>query len=330
MAENPLHVGDRQSAVAGHPVGRRVTQIVQRPVRPQAAVGAHEHRPGRVIGQRTERPSQRPPQRIIRPGPHQPLHLGLIQPQPDKRIRGRWQLLQRPRALADHGDQLLPRIGVAAGDSEQFRRARPAGHPQRHQRPVPVRAQPGEQLIELLIRDLPGNALDDPGPVTAAALSTPRLHRIVMSQRPAMPPVPHQRERVHHRPAPGFQMELIKAAQHRFAMRDRGRGVLNPRCRLARDAVDAARAARRPTGLAGHLQPADEVPGLRPGGLIPADPGRPQEPEPAQQIHPIRALRRRRPPARLQVPQICGNRSDSCPVAVLQPVWLKRVARRLK
>ena len=87
MAKNPLHVGGRDLRIAGHPIGRRVTKIVKGPVRPQAAVGAHEHRPRRAIGQRPERFPQCPPQRIIRPGVHQPLRPGLIQPQPDKRVR---------------------------------------------------------------------------------------------------------------------------------------------------------------------------------------------------------------------------------------------------
>ena len=62
----------RDLRVPGHPIGRRVAKIVQRPVRPQRGGGAGEHRPGRVIGQRPERSPQRPPQRLVPPGRHQP------------------------------------------------------------------------------------------------------------------------------------------------------------------------------------------------------------------------------------------------------------------
>ena len=73
-----------------------------------------EHPVGGVVAQRPERAAQRPPQRVIRPGRDQAVHLRLIQPQPHERIRGSWQLLQMPRPLADHRDQLLPRVGVPA------------------------------------------------------------------------------------------------------------------------------------------------------------------------------------------------------------------------
>src|ERR1019366_2303093 len=49
--------------------------------------------------------------------------------------------------------------------------------------------------------------------------------------------------------------------------------------------------------LARDLQPPAEVPALSPRRLIPADTDRPQEPEPAQQIHPLRTLRMPGPPA---------------------------------
>ena len=74
--------------VTGHPVSRRMTQVMQGPIRAQSRVRPGEHRPGRIVGQRPERPPQRPPQRLIPASRHQAGHLRLIQPQPHERIRG--------------------------------------------------------------------------------------------------------------------------------------------------------------------------------------------------------------------------------------------------
>jgi hypothetical protein len=77
-----------------------------------------------------------PPQRLIPAGRHQPGHLRLIQPQPHERIRGRGQLLRRPYPLADHRDQLLPRISIGSRRAQQLRSPGTRRHPERHQRPV--------------------------------------------------------------------------------------------------------------------------------------------------------------------------------------------------
>ena len=108
-------------------------QIMQGPVRPQRRVGAGEHQPGRVITQRPPRPPQRPPQRLIPASGHQPPDLLLIQPQPHERVRRGGQLLQRTRPLADHGDQLLPRIGIAGRCAQQLRCPGTRRHPERDQ-----------------------------------------------------------------------------------------------------------------------------------------------------------------------------------------------------
>jgi hypothetical protein len=76
----------------------------------------------------------------------------------------------------------------------------------------------------------------------------------------------------------------------------------------------------RPSRLDRDLQPPDEIARLDPGCLIPPDPERPQEPEPAQQIHPIRTLRRRRPPARRQLGKERRHRLDGRTLAVHQPI----------
>ena len=168
VAQHPLHVGQRHLRITRHPVGGRVPQVVQRPVRSQHRAGPGEHPVRGVIGQRPERAAQRPPQRLVPAGWHQPGHLRLIQPQPHERVRRGRDRLQRPGALADHGDQLLARVGISLGGAEQLRRAHPGRHPERHQRPVPVRAQRREQLAELLIRDLPRPAPGQLRPVQPA------------------------------------------------------------------------------------------------------------------------------------------------------------------
>ena len=112
--------GQRHGRVAGHPVGGQVPQVMQGPVGAERVVGPGEHPVGRVIAQLAERAAQRPPQRVVRPGRDQAVQLRLIQPQPHERVRGGRQLLQVPCPLADHGDQLLPRVGVPACHAEQL------------------------------------------------------------------------------------------------------------------------------------------------------------------------------------------------------------------
>ena len=315
MPEYPLHVGQRHGRVAGHPVSGRMTKIMKPPAAAQRGAGPGEHRPGRVVGQRPERPPQRPPQRVIGPRRDQPVHLLLVKPQPHERIRGGRQRLQRPRPLPDHRDQLLTRVGVRAPGAQQLGGPGARGHPKRHQCPVPVRPEPGEQLIEPLVRDLPRYPPRYLRPVPPHALGPERLHRAAMRIRPA-PPAAGQRERVHHRPGASLQVELIKATQNRLAVRHRRRRIPPVR--------------RRTTRLAGELNPAAEIPGLHPGRPIPADIHRPQEAEPAQQVHPIRPLRGRRAPARLQIPQIRRRRRDAHPIDINNLIRLEQVTRHLK
>ena len=137
-----------------------------------------------------------------------------------------------------------------------------------------------------------------------------------MRVRPPGTAMPGQRERVHHRPGPGLEMEVVEAAQHALAMRRRDRRIPGARvtaCRSPR----SPRRGRPPTRVPRHRRPdtanaaapacprpatTGRNPAPRPGSpRSQLDPDRPQEPEPAQQIHPIRPLRRRRPPARRQL-----------------------------
>ena len=59
-------------------------------------------------------------------------------------------------------------------------------------------------------------------------------------------------------------------------------------------------------------------------------PRRPQETEPAKQVHPVRPLRGGRPPARLKLPQIHRDRTDNYPARIDEPVRLERITGRLK
>ena len=193
-------------------------------VRAGRRAGPLEHPVRRVVGQRPERAPQRPPQRLPVAPWHHAVHLQLIQAQPHERVSRGGQLLQCPAALADHGDQLPPRICPAPGCRQQLRRPRPGRDIKRDQRPVPVRRQRREDLVELLVRD----TARDPGghhrPVQAGALPAERLHRVVVRMRPPATARPVQRERVNQRARARLQVKAVKAAQHRFAMRPhRGR-----------------------------------------------------------------------------------------------------------
>jgi hypothetical protein len=216
VPEDPLDVGQRQLRIAGHPVGGGVPQVVQGPVGAQRVGGAGEHRPRGVVGQRPQRAPPGPPQWVVAPGRQRLVALAPVEPQPHQRVRGRRNLLQRARALADHGDQLPASVDVAATQAEQFRRARPGGHPQRDQCPVPMRAELGEQPVEQLVRDRARDPPGDPGPIQPHPLVAERLHRVVVRVRPPTAPLPRQRERVDHRAGARVAMDRIGRAARWF------------------------------------------------------------------------------------------------------------------
>ena len=309
MTHNPLDVGQRHLRIPRHPVGSGVPQVVQRPALPERVPGPGEHAQCRVIGQLPERPPQGPPQRLVRSRRDQAPHLLLVKPQPHERVRRRRKLLHRPRPLADDRDQLPPRIGIGGRRPQQLRRAGTSRDPERDQRPVPVRAEPGEQLAELLVGDAARGPLRKPRPEQPGPAPRERLHRITV--RPGTTaPAAVQRERIHHRAGPRLEMEIVKVPQHRLAVRDRRRRV----------------PASRP-GPPGDQQPPAEIAGLRPGHLIPLQPRGPAKPEPPQQVHPIRPKRRLRPPARLHVLQVLGRRPDHRTRRVSQLKRRPRIAR---
>ena len=277
VPEHVLDIGQRKRRVLGHPVGRRVPQRVQRRPGPRQPGGPLEHPVRRMVGQRARRAAQRPPHRLPPPLRDQALHLRLVKPQPHERVHGRRQLLHPPRPLPRHRDHLPPRVDTALHRRQQLRRPRPRRDVERHQRPVAVRRQPGEDLVELRIRHAARDPRRDRRAVEPGPLVTVTLHRVVMSVRPPAPPGPLQRERADDRPGPRLQVEIVEAAQHRLRVRPGGRRV-----RLA--VPGFLPGARR---LARHLHPPAEITRLRPGRPVPPRPRRPQEPEPPQQVQPV-------------------------------------------
>ena len=204
--------------------------------------------------------------------------------------------------------------------AEQLRGTRSGRDPERHQRPVPVRGQPREQVVEHAVRDLPRDTAGNPRPEQARLLPRERVHRVMVRVRPARP---GQRKRVHDRPCPGLQVIGVEAPADRLAVRHGRRRVLHARRPLA---GDRGRPGGRPARLVGELDPAAEVAGLGPGCLIPRNPGHPGEPEPAEQGQRVRPLCCRRASGRLQVPQELRHRLDPLPVSTGQVIRLPWIA----
>ncbi|WP_345055334.1 hypothetical protein [Arthrobacter methylotrophus] len=123
-------------------------------------------------------------------------------------------------------------------------------------------------------------------PLPATGFAAERLHRTAMRSRTAGTGMRCQRERVEHRPGPGFQMEIIEAAQHALAMRPRRRLVPIATRWLAGHRVHSGHrrvsarsrgttsriAPMRPRGLGRDLQPPDRIACLNPCRLIPTTP----------------------------------------------------------
>ena len=84
----------------------------------------------------------------------------------------------------------------------------------------------------------------------------------------------------------------------------------------------------RPALLTGDLQPSAEIASLNAGRLIPGHPRRPQEPEPAKKIHPIRTDRGLRPACRQEIPEVGRSLRHDHPVSVNQAVRLVTISGR--
>lgn len=126
------------------------------------------------------------------------------------------------------------------------------------------------------------------------------------------------------RPDARIPAEVIEPAQHRLAVGHGGRRVAISGCGLAGHRVRRPRRPARPAWrpgprrlqalLDGQPNPAAEVPGLGPGRPVPRHADRVQELPPPQQVHRIRAQRRRRLPGRPQVAQRHHHRFRDPPV----------------
>ena len=179
---------------------------------------------------------------------------------------------------------------------QQLRCPRPGRDVERHQRPVPVRRQPGEDLVELAhpARCAGSGTAPSAGKGPSARCDSGSIGLWCACARPP------RRDRssgngLMSGPRARIQVEVVKAPQHRLRMRAHRRRI-RPRPPAARRPCPPR---PRPAGpLAPDLKPPAEVTGLDAGRPIPSDPCRIKEPEPAQQIHPIRADRGLRPPRR--------------------------------
>ena len=242
---------------------------------------------------------------------HQAAHLLLIQPQPHERVRRGRQLLHRPRPLADHRDQLLPGSAspaVAPSSSEARAPVDTQNATSARSRCEPSRANSSLNCSSGM---LPRDPLRDPRPEQPRRLSAERLHRIVVRARPGpRGPGPAGTGSPSARTRPPGENRKSGAARSRsappspahtsgpaLASRSPGsallaaarpRGIISRLARIAGAPRPPVRAIRLPR----DPQPAAEITGLGPGHLIPVQPRRPAEPEPAQQVHPIRPQRR--------------------------------------
>lgn len=216
VPEHPLDVRQRQLWIAGHAIGSRVPKVMQRPVGTECRGRPAEHRPGSVIGQRPERTTPRPPQRVISSGGRLLTDVGLVEAKPHKGVWRRRELLDSAGSLANHRDQLLTGVDVAAAGAEQLRGTRAGRHPQRHERPVTMRAELGEHAVEHLIGDAARDPLDDSRPVQAYPLVAKGLHRVVMGIRPTTATGADERKGIDHRAGADIAMEVVEDPQHRL------------------------------------------------------------------------------------------------------------------
>ena len=126
-----------------------------------------------------------------------------------------------------------------------------------------------------------------------------------MRMRTASSPRPVQRKRVDHRPGTRIQMEVVERPQHRLAVSPHRRrvGLLA----LLRLRINGRPSPVRTKWLSRHQHPPRKVASLDPSRPLPRNLDRPQEPEPPQQIHPVRPNRCFRPPRGLQVTEESGR-----------------------
>ena len=180
-ARGPGSTGRRSAAarITGHPVRGGVPQVMQRPVRAEHRVGPLEHPVRCVIGQRPERLAQRPPQRLV-PARLVPARASAPGTAAATRTRPReaGTCCSARDPLRTTVISCWPGSASPLAGAEQLRRPHPGRHPERHQRPVPVRAQRREQLART---SHPGSAAACAAPASAGTTRRARperLHRV--------------------------------------------------------------------------------------------------------------------------------------------------------
>ena len=269
----------------------------QGPVRSQGLLRPVEHHPRGVIRQRPERAPESPPQRIIRPGRDLVPEFVLVKAQPDERVGGRRQHLQRPGPLADHADELVCGLDPVPDDGEQLPGTGPGRDPEREQGPVAVRRQGSEHLVEPLVRDRPRDALDGLGLIRCRLpWPLPRLQGI-MVRVDLVPGTPGSRERADQRTAVLCPVILIERMDHGTRVPAGRRRVRLGLVRLPRDRVHRSRGrtvtAALPRRLPGPGQPERVIAGFGSRRPVPRDLHRVQEPDPAEELERVRAHRAR-------------------------------------
>jgi hypothetical protein len=111
-----------------------------------------------------------------------------VERQPGERLRGgRTGLLGPAEPLGLHKDPAVTRAGVGDGHAQQFAGARAAGQKQVKQRPVAVAFQPGEQVLQHVIRHGSRLVVWLFLPVGAAAIPLEGLQRVVVGIKPSAP-----------------------------------------------------------------------------------------------------------------------------------------------
>ena len=148
----------------------------------------------------------------------------------------------------------------------------------------------------------------------------------------------HKGEGVDHRARADLEVEVVKGAQHALGVGDGRRGIARPWGALAGQRVrrrgprpqwrTVGAAPVRAGGFRGRRQPAAEVPRLKTARLVPGDPDRREEAEPPHQVHPIRALRRRRPAASDELGEVSIGSRDGPTCRVEEMVGLEGISRR--